>query len=118
MATECLELAIHADSRHAASYNNLGVLEMKNGNLAAARVYFQTAASIDSYSYEPHFNSSYLSYNVMIYQLFWWFLKLKIYLNSNFLYFRMETYKLVTYQYKNRWKHIQRIEKVKNFSIN
>lgn len=64
MAMECLKLAIDADNRHAPSYNNLGVLEMKNGNAVAARIYFHAAASIANYIYEPHFNSSYLAYNV------------------------------------------------------
>ncbi|OXU24111.1 hypothetical protein TSAR_010125 [Trichomalopsis sarcophagae] len=63
MAMECLKLAIDADNRHAPSYNNLGVLEMRNGNAVAARIYFHAAASIANYSYEPHFNSSYLAYN-------------------------------------------------------
>lgn len=70
MATECLRLAINADNRHALSYNNLGVIEMKNGNVVAARVYFHVAASIASYIYEPHFNSSYLAYNVGIANLY------------------------------------------------
>ncbi|XP_011498826.1 PREDICTED: tetratricopeptide repeat protein 8 [Ceratosolen solmsi marchali] len=62
MASDCLRLAIDADNRHAPSYNNLGVLEMKNGNIVNARIYFHTAASIANYLYEPHFNSSYLAY--------------------------------------------------------
>jgi tetratricopeptide repeat protein 8 len=68
MASECLRLAISADNRHAPSYNNLGVLEMKNGNIINARIYFHAAASTANYLYEPHFNSSYLAYNVYNFQ--------------------------------------------------
>lgn len=70
MARECLKLAIEADNRHAPSYNNLGVIEMKNGNVTSARIYFHAAASIASYLYEPHFNSSYLAYNVRTFTSF------------------------------------------------
>ncbi|XP_063983005.1 tetratricopeptide repeat protein 8 [Diachasmimorpha longicaudata] len=64
MAEECLRLATTIDNRHANSYNNLGVLEMKKGNVTAARTYFHAAASIAGYMHEPHFNSSLLAYEV------------------------------------------------------
>ncbi|XP_023245530.1 tetratricopeptide repeat protein 8 [Copidosoma floridanum] len=63
MASDSLKLAINADNKHAPSYNNLGVLEMKSGNVAMARTYFHAAANIANYMYEPHFNSSFLAYN-------------------------------------------------------
>lgn len=64
MAEECLRLSISADNRHANSYNNLGVVEMKKGNITAARTYFHAAASIAAYMHEPHFNSALLAYEV------------------------------------------------------
>ena len=64
MAEECLRLSTTADNTHANSYNNLGVLEMKKGNVTAARTYFHAAAGIAGYMYEPHFNSANLAYDV------------------------------------------------------
>ncbi|XP_039313428.1 tetratricopeptide repeat protein 8 isoform X3 [Solenopsis invicta] len=64
MAEECLRLAIASDNRHALAYNNLGVIEMRNGNVTAARTYFHAAANIASYVYEAHFNSAHLAYEV------------------------------------------------------
>lgn len=66
MAEECLRLAIASDNRHALAYNNLGVIEMRNGNVTAARTYFHAAANIASYVYEAHFNSAHLAYEVII----------------------------------------------------
>lgn len=64
MAEECLRLAIASDNRHALAYNNLGVIEMRNGNVTAARTYFHAAANIANYVYEAHFNSAHLAYEV------------------------------------------------------
>ncbi|XP_023289125.1 tetratricopeptide repeat protein 8 [Orussus abietinus] len=64
MADQCLRLAIAADSRHAPSYNNLGVLEIKRNNSIAARTYFHASASIAEYMYEPHFNSAHLAFEM------------------------------------------------------
>lgn len=64
MADESLRLSIDADNRHALAYNNLGVLEIKKGHVTAARSYFHAAANIANYSYEPHFNTAHLAYEV------------------------------------------------------
>lgn len=72
MAEECLRLAIASDNRHALAYNNLGVIEMRNGNVTAARIYFHAAANIASYVYEAHFNSAHLAYEVIISNLPIW----------------------------------------------
>lgn len=66
MAEECLRLAIASDNRHALAYNNLGVIEIRNGNITAARTYFHAAANIASYLYEAHFNSAHLAHEVII----------------------------------------------------
>lgn len=65
MAEECLRLAIASDNRHALAYNNLGVIEMRNGNVTAARTYFHAAANTAIYVYEAHFNSAHLAYEVI-----------------------------------------------------
>lgn len=65
MAEECLKLAIVSDNRHALAYNNFGVIEIRNGNITAARTYFHAAANIANFIYEPHFNSAYLAYKVL-----------------------------------------------------
>ncbi|XP_012140679.1 tetratricopeptide repeat protein 8 isoform X2 [Megachile rotundata] len=64
MAEECLKLAIVCDNRHALAYNNLGVIQIRNGNITAAKTYFHAAANIANFIYEPHFNSAYLAYEV------------------------------------------------------
>lgn len=64
MAEECLKLAIVNDNRHALAYNNLGVIQIRNGNITAARTYFHAAANIANFIYEPHFNSAYLAYEI------------------------------------------------------
>lgn len=64
MARDCLRLAISIDNQHAPSYNNLGVIEQRKGNLTAARIYFHAAANMASFMYEPHFNSAFLAYEV------------------------------------------------------
>lgn len=65
MAEECLKLAIAVDNRHALAYNNLGVIQMRNGNVTTARTYFHAAATIANYIHEPHFNSAHLAYKVL-----------------------------------------------------
>lgn len=64
MAEDCLKLAIVNDNRHALAYNNLGVIQIRNGNVTAARTYFHAAANIANFIYEPHFNSAHLAYEV------------------------------------------------------
>lgn len=64
MAEECLKLAIVNHNRHALAYNNLGVIQIRNGNITAARTYFHAAANIANFIYEPHFNSAYLAYEI------------------------------------------------------
>ncbi|XP_061932679.1 tetratricopeptide repeat protein 8 isoform X2 [Apis cerana] len=64
MAEECLKLAIVNDNRHALAHNNLGVIQIRNGNITAARTYFHAAANIANFIYEPHFNSAYLAYEI------------------------------------------------------
>lgn len=64
LATECLRLCIAADGNHAPAYNNLGVLEMRRGRTAHARAFFQTAARLAGYLFEPSFNHALLAFEV------------------------------------------------------
>ena len=56
MSYQCFRLALAADNNHAESYNNLGVLEFRKGNIDQARIFFQTAQNLASLTYEPNFN--------------------------------------------------------------
>ena len=64
LAGQCLRLAISADSTHAPAYNNLGVLELRRGRVNEARAFFQAAASLAPYLFEPYFNHAALSHKV------------------------------------------------------
>ncbi|XP_039285238.1 tetratricopeptide repeat protein 8-like [Nilaparvata lugens] len=64
LATQCLQLAISVDRNHAPAYNNLGVLQYAAGGAPGANQaqgYFQAAASLAPYLYEPHYNHAILS---------------------------------------------------------
>lgn len=104
MAEECLRLAIAGDNRHALAYNNLGVIEMRNGNVTAARIYFHAAANIASYVYEAHFNSANLAYEVITFSIcFDDTLNGIINIFDIYIYIcRLEICKRVISQYKNR----------------
>lgn len=67
LAGQCLRLAISADSSHAPAYNNLGVLELRRGRVNEARAFFQAAASLAPYLFEPYFNHAALSNKVREY---------------------------------------------------
>ncbi len=56
LAWQCFRLALSADASHAESFNNLGVLELRRGNVEQARAFFQTASSLASHLFEPSFN--------------------------------------------------------------
>ena len=64
MSYQCFRLALAADNNHAESYNNLGVLEFRKGNIDQARIFFQTAQNLASLTYEPNFNYALLSQKV------------------------------------------------------
>ena len=68
MAYQALKNAISADHNHAESFNNLGVLELKRGNVdpeqAAdqARSNFATSSRLTQYLFEPCYNGGLLAY--------------------------------------------------------
>lgn len=113
MAEECLRLAIASDNRHALAYNNLGVIEIRNGNVTAARTYFHAAANIASYVYEAHFNSAHLAYEVIISLInFYYICRVILHIR------RLETYRRAISQCKSRCKRIPDITIVKLFCRN
>ncbi|KAH9375980.1 hypothetical protein HPB48_019764 [Haemaphysalis longicornis] len=56
LAIRSFRLALVYDSGHAESYNNLGVLELTNGNVAQATAYFVTAGEMAPELSEAHYN--------------------------------------------------------------
>ena len=52
------------DGSHGESLNNLGVLELRKGNIDLARAGFQAAAAAGSFLFEPSFNGALLAYKL------------------------------------------------------
>uniref|UniRef100_A0A674NCF5 Tetratricopeptide repeat domain 8 n=1 Tax=Takifugu rubripes TaxID=31033 RepID=A0A674NCF5_TAKRU len=61
LAYQCFKLALAFNNDHAEAYNNLAVLELRKGRVEQSKAFLQTAASLASHMYEPHFNLSILS---------------------------------------------------------
>jgi len=64
LAYQALKVAAAVDGSHAESHNNLGVLELRRGNVEAARVHFHTAQSLADHLHEPHYNAALLAYKL------------------------------------------------------
>ena len=64
MAYQCFRLALATNNDHAESYNNLGVLEYRRGNIETAKAFFTTAASIASHLFQPLYNHAFLAQKV------------------------------------------------------
>ena len=64
LAYQAFRVAVSVDSAHAEAYNNLGVLEMRKGNVEAARSNFITSARLADFLFEPLFNGALLSYKL------------------------------------------------------
>ena len=56
LAYQAFKVAISIDCNHAESFNNLGVLELRKGNIDQAKTNFQTATQLAAHIFEPHFN--------------------------------------------------------------
>ncbi|GMF64486.1 unnamed protein product [Phytophthora lilii] len=56
LAYQAFKIAVSVDSNHAESYNNLGVLELRKGNLDQARANFQLSESLADFMFEPSYN--------------------------------------------------------------
>jgi tetratricopeptide repeat protein 8 len=50
------------NANHAESFNNLGVLELRKGNVDQARSNFQQATKASAFLFEPQYNIAYLFY--------------------------------------------------------
>uniref|UniRef100_A0A0K0F3T8 Tetratricopeptide repeat protein 8 (inferred by orthology to a human protein) n=1 Tax=Strongyloides venezuelensis TaxID=75913 RepID=A0A0K0F3T8_STRVS len=59
-AARCYRLAIAHNPDHAESYNNLGVIFMKQQKYDKARHFFKTAITKNEFLYEPHFNLAFI----------------------------------------------------------
>ena len=64
LAYQAFKISISVDSNHAESYANLGVLELRKGNIDAARSNFRTVQSIAPHMFEPFFNGALLAYKL------------------------------------------------------
>lgn len=64
LAYQTLKIAVSIDSSHAESINNLGVLELRKGNIDQARSNFTTASRLGLHMFEPMFNAALLSFKV------------------------------------------------------
>ena len=61
LAYQCFSLALTNNHSHAEAFNNLGVLEMRRGNLESARAFFSTSSNLGPHLFEPSFNTAHLS---------------------------------------------------------
>ena len=61
LAYQCFSLALTNNHSHAEAFNNLGVLEMRRGNLESSRAFFSTSANLGPHLFEPAFNTAHLS---------------------------------------------------------
>lgn len=64
LAFQAFKIAIAADASHAESFNNLGILELRKGNIEQARSHFQSAWKIAPHLFEPFFNGALVSFKL------------------------------------------------------
>eukprot|EP00164_Ancoracysta_twista_P004617 GFYU01006235.1.p1 GENE.GFYU01006235.1~~GFYU01006235.1.p1 ORF type:complete len:511 (-),score=101.36 GFYU01006235.1:139-1671(-) len=64
LAYQAFKIAVSCDSTHGSSFNNLGVLELRKGNVEQARSNFLTAAKISDAMFEPQFNAALLAFKL------------------------------------------------------
>ena len=57
LAYQAFKIAVSINSHHAESFNNLGVLELRKGNIDQARSNFTTAYQIAPFMFEAFFNA-------------------------------------------------------------
>ena len=53
---QCFKIAVSVDGNHAESYSNLGVLELRKGNIDHARSNFSAAQRLAPHMFESSFN--------------------------------------------------------------
>ena len=64
LAYQAFKISISVDSSHAESYANLGVLELRKGNVDAARSNFRAVQDMAPHMFEPFFNGALLAYKL------------------------------------------------------
>ena len=62
MAHQAFEIALGVESTHAESFNNLGVLESRRGNVESARANFAAAAANAEWAHEPFYNHALIAF--------------------------------------------------------
>ena len=62
LAYQCFKIAISSNPNHAESFNNLGVLELRKGNLEQAKSNFMQGAKISGFLFEPCYNAAFLMF--------------------------------------------------------
>ena len=65
LAYRCFRLALVSNNDHSESYNNLGVLEYRRGNLDTARAFFMTSSSLAPHMFQPFYNHATLANKVI-----------------------------------------------------
>ena len=64
MAHQAFEIALGVESTHAESFNNLGVLESRKGNVESARANFAAAAANAEWAHEPFYNHALVAFRL------------------------------------------------------
>ena len=64
LAAQSFKVAISIDSKHAESFNNLGILELRKGQFDSAKSFFATAQQLGAHLFEPFFNGALVAYKV------------------------------------------------------
>ncbi len=68
LAYEALKIAISVDPNHSEAFNNLGVLEMRKGNVDQAKVNFMMSSKQGQFLFEPAYNLALAAYRTGEYQ--------------------------------------------------
>ena len=67
-AYEALKIAISVDPNHSEAFNNLGVLELRKGNIEQAKANFSMSAKQSQFLFEPAYNGALVAYRTGEYQ--------------------------------------------------
>lgn len=62
LAYQAFKISVSADSAHAESFNNLGVLELRKNSLDQARANFRSAQRLTEFLFQPYYNGALLAY--------------------------------------------------------
>lgn len=62
LAYQSFKISVSHNANHAESYNNLGVLELRKGNVDQAKSNFIQATRSSAFLFEPAYNAAYLYY--------------------------------------------------------